>query len=202
MALDIYERVMNRLEEQDLRPRIEHAQVLSSRDIRRFARLGVIPAMQPSHATSDMYWAEDRLGPERIQGAYAWRKLINTDVIIPGGSDCPVEREEPLLQLYAARTRQDVSGWPSDGWYPKERMGGLEALKALTSWSAYAAFEDTRQGKLLPGYLADLTILDTNPVVCEPSEILAAKVLMTIVGGEVVWQDKAGQRAMRRQAAD
>ena len=189
VVLDIYERVVDRTNLRNLRPRIEHAQVLSNRDIRRFARLGVIPAMQPSHATSDMYWAEDRLGPERIQGAYAWRKLLNTGVIIPGGSDCPVEREEPLLQIYAARTRQDISGWPSNGWYPGERMGGLEALKALTSWAAYAAFEEERRGKILPGYDADLTVLDTNPVVCESRDILSTKVLMTIVAGEIVWRD-------------
>lgn len=202
MVLDIYERVIDRSNRRDLRPRIEHAQVLSSRDIRRFSRLGVIPSMQPSHATSDMYWAEGRLGPERIQGAYAWRKILNTGVAIPGGSDCPVEREEPLLQLYAARTRQDASGWPEGGWYPRERMGGLEALKALTSWSAYAAFKEAQQGKILPGYTADLTILDTNPVVCEPSEILTTKVLMTIVGGEIVWHDKAGLRAMKKRSAN
>jgi predicted amidohydrolase YtcJ len=202
VVLDIYERVINRTDRRDLRPRIEHAQVLSLRDIRRFARLGVIPAMQPSHATSDMYWAEDRLGPDRIRGAYAWRKILNTGVIIPGGSDCPVEREEPLLQLYAARTRRDTSGWPEGGWYPKERMGGLEALKTLTSWSAYAAFEEAQRGKILPGYTADLTILDTNPVVCKASEILTTKVLLTIVGGKVVWRDKAGLRVMEKQASN
>ncbi|MFC1546901.1 amidohydrolase [Candidatus Neomarinimicrobiota bacterium] len=202
VVLDIYERVMNRTEQRELRPRIEHAQVLSLRDIRRFARLDVIPAMQPSHATSDMYWAEDRLGPDRIRGAYAWRKILNTGVVIPGGSDCPVEREEPLLQLYAARTRQDTNGWPEGGWYPKERMGGLEALKSLTSWSAYAAFEEAQRGKILPGYTADLTILDTNPVICKASEILTTKVLLTIVGGEVVWRDKAGLRAMGKQASN
>ncbi|MFC1619133.1 amidohydrolase [Candidatus Neomarinimicrobiota bacterium] len=202
VALDIYERVMNRTDQRELRPRIEHAQVLSLRDIRRFARLDIIPAMQPSHATSDMYWAEDRLGPDRIRGAYAWRKILNTGVVIPGGSDCPVEREEPLLQLYAARTRQDASGWPEGGWYPQERMGGLEALKTLTSWAAYAAFEEAQRGKILPGYTADLTILDTNPVVCKASEILTTKVLLTIVGGEVVWRDKAGLRAMEKQASN
>jgi predicted amidohydrolase YtcJ len=202
VVLDIYERVIDRTGQRNLRPRIEHAQVLSNRDIRRFARLGVIPAMQPSHATSDMYWAEDRLGPERIRGAYAWRTLLNAGVIIPGGSDCPVEREEPLLQIYAARTRQDVSGWPGEGWYPDERMGGLEALKAMTSWSAHAAFEEERRGKILPGYDADFTILDTNPVVCEPRDILSTKVLMTIVAGEVVWRDQAALRTMKNRAAN
>lgn len=196
LVLDIYERAMAQFEGRDLRPRIEHAQVLASSDIRRFARLGVIPAMQPSHATSDMYWAEDRLGPERVKGAYAWRRLLNSGTIIPGGSDCPVEGEEPLLQIYAARTRQDTSGWPEGGWYPDEKMGGLEALKALTTWSAYAAFEDAHRGKILPGYDADLTVLSLNPVNSDPRALLSARVLLTMVGGEVVWHDKNGFRAL------
>ncbi len=196
LMLDIYERAMVPYKGRDLRPRIEHAQVIARRDIRRFARLGVIPAMQPSHATSDMYWAVDRLGPERVRGAYAWRQLLNTGAIIPGGSDCPVEREEPLLQIYAARTRQDSSGWPEEGWYSDQRMGGLEALKAMTTWSAYAAFEDSTRGKILPGYDADLTVLSVNPVNCEPRALLIARVLMTMVGGRVVWHDKKGFRGL------
>ena len=196
LVLDIYERVMARFEGRDLRPRIEHAQVIAAGDIRRFARLGVIPAMQPSHATSDMYWAEDRLGPERVRGAYAWRQLLNSGAIIAGGSDAPVEREEPLLQLYAARTRQDTGGWPAGGWYPEEKMGGLEALKALTTWSAYAAFEDSVRGKILPGYDADLTVLSINPVNSDPRALLSARILLTVVAGQVVWHDKAGFREM------
>ncbi|UCH10827.1 MAG: amidohydrolase [Fidelibacterota bacterium] len=194
MVLDVYERALAPFAEADLRPRIEHAQVLARTDIRRFARLGVLPAMQPSHATSDMYWAEDRLGAERVRGAYAWRQLLNTGAIIPGGSDCPVEREEPLLQLYAARTRQDISGWPEGGWFPEERMGGLEALKSLTTWAAYAAFEESTRGKILPGFDADLTVISVNPVTCEPHLLPEAKILMTIVAGQVIWHDKKGFR--------
>ncbi len=196
LVLDIYERAMAQYDGRNLRPRIEHAQVIARRDIRRFARLGVIPAMQPSHATSDMYWAEDRLGPERVRGAYAWRQLLNSGAIIPGGSDCPVEREEPLLQIYAARTRQDTSGWPAGGWYADERMGGLEVLKAMTTWAAYAAFEDSTRGKILPGYDADLTVLPINPVNSDPRALLSTRVLMTVVGGQVVWRDKEGFRGM------
>ncbi len=196
LMLDIYQRALARLKDQDLRPRIEHAQVIARRDIRRFPRLGVLPAMQPSHATSDMYWAEDRLGPERVRGAYAWRQLLNAGTIIPGGSNCPVEREEPLLQLYAARTRRDTSGWPEEGWYSDQRMGGLEALKAMTTWSAYAAFEDSIRGKILPGYDADLTVLPVNPVIGDPRALLSARVLMTIVDGRVVWHDKKGFRKL------
>ncbi|UCD37729.1 MAG: amidohydrolase family protein, partial [Fidelibacterota bacterium] len=197
LALDAYEQVLTQSQRVELRPRIEHAQVLARSDIRRFARLGVIPAMQPSHATSDMYWAQDRLGPERIQGSYAWRQLLNTGAIIPCGSDSPVERVEPLLQLYAARTRQDTNGQPEGGWYPRERMAGLEALKSLTTWAAFAAVEDSTRGKILPGYDADLTVLPINPVNCDPKALLDAQVLMTIVDGQVVWHNKQGFRRLK-----
>ncbi|MBA7711022.1 hypothetical protein ES703_119972 [subsurface metagenome] len=101
-----------------------------------------------------------------------------------------------MLQLYAARTRQDTSGWPEGGWYPDERMGGLEALKAMTTWSAYAAFEDSTRGKILPGYDADLTVLPINPVNINPRALLSARVLMTVVAGQVVWCDREGFRLM------
>ena len=197
MVLDIYERALARAEGLELRPRIEHAQVIARRDIRRFARLGVIAAMQPTHATSDMYWAEDRLGARRMSSAYPWRKLLASGAVIAGGSDCPVEREEPLLQLFAARTRQDTSGWPEGGWQPGERLGGLEALRTLTTGAAFASFADTARGKILPGYDADLTVLSTNPVNSDPRELLHTKVLMTVVGGDIVWHDRAGLRGMK-----
>ncbi len=131
-----------------------------------------------------------------MRGAYAWRQLLNSGATIPGGSDCPVEREEPLLQIYAARTRQDTSGWPAGGWYADERMGGLEVLKAMTTWAAYAAFEDSTRGKILPGYDADLTVLPINPVNSDPRALLSTRVLMTVVGGQVVWRDKEGFHGM------
>ncbi|MCK4578441.1 MAG: amidohydrolase, partial [Candidatus Marinimicrobia bacterium] len=147
MMLDIYEALATG-ENTDVRPRIEHAQVLARKDIARFGKLGVIASMQPSHATSDMYWAEDRLGARRVKGAYAWRSLLEKGATICAGSDCPVEKIDPLLQIYAARTRQDTLGWPSGGWYREERLGGLEALKAMTTWSAFAAFQENYRGKL------------------------------------------------------
>ncbi|MEE9162789.1 MAG: amidohydrolase family protein, partial [Candidatus Neomarinimicrobiota bacterium] len=192
LVLDVYERALAAVGGSGFRPRIEHVQVLARRDVRRFPRLGVIAAMQPSHATSDMYWAEDRLGPQRVRGAYAWRQLLDAGAVIAGGSDCPVEPEEPLLQLYAARTRQDTAGWPEGGWYPRERLGGLEALRTITTGAAYAAFADTARGKVLPGYDADLTILSANPVNSSPAELLRTRVLMTIVGGRIVWRDPQG----------
>ena len=197
MVLDIYERAMAGAGGHELRPRIEHAQVIARRDIRRFARLGVIAAMQPTHATSDMYWAEDRLGKKRVAGAYAWRQLLASGAVIAGGSDCPVEREEPLLQLYAARTRQDTSGWPAGGWQPHERMGGLEALRTLTTGAAFASFADTARGKILPGYDADLTVLSSNPVNNDPRELLRTEVLMTVVGGDIVWHNRTGFQRMK-----
>ncbi len=196
LALDIYERVTPQFEGQDLRPRIEHAQVVAARDIRRFARLGVIAAMQPSHATSDMYWAEDRLGARRVRSAYTWRQLLDAGATIAGGSDSPAEPANPLLQLYAARTRQDTTGWPEEGWYPDQKMGGLEALKTLTTWSAYAAFEDSTRGKILPGYDADLTVLSQNPVIGDPKELLSTDVLMTVLAGQVVWSNRPGWQAL------
>jgi predicted amidohydrolase YtcJ len=198
LVLNIYEELLRLYPGKDLRPRIEHAQVLAPADIPRFAHLGALPSMQPSHATSDMTWAEDRLGPGRILGAYAWRKLLETGVVIPGGSDCPVEREDPLLQIYAARTRQDASGWPPEGWYHDQRMSGVEAVKALTIWAAYAAFQEQYRGQLVPGHDADFTVLSVNPAVCNPPALLTARVFMTVIGGEVVWYDRKGFRETAR----
>ena len=196
LALDIYERITPQFKGQDLRPRIEHAQVIAARDIRRFAQLGVIAAMQPSHATSDMTWAEDRLGARRVRNAYTWRRLLDAGATIAGGSDSPVESANPLLQLYAARTRQDTTGWPEKGWYPDQRMGGLEALRTLTIGSAYAAFEDSTRGKIFPGYDADLTVLSKNPVIGDPKELLSIDVLMTVLAGQVVWSNQSGWQAL------
>ena len=196
IALDIYEKLLPPGKDHDLRPRIEHAQMIARSDIKRFGEMGVVPAMQPTHATSDMYWAEERVGPTRIRGAYAWKSLLETGVFIAGGSDCPVEQEEPLLQIYAARTRQDTTGWPEDGWYASEAMTGLAAARSMTTWAAYAAFQDSVRGKILPGYDADLTILSRNPVGSEAQVILKTEVLTTMIGGETVWRNAAAWRKL------
>ncbi len=195
IALDAYEAALAPWPGYDFRPRIEHAQIVALSDIPRFAKLGVIAAMQPTHATSDMYWAEDRVGAQRIKGAYAWQRLLEKGARITAGSDCPVEKEDPLLQIYAARTRQDTTGWPEDGWQPDQRLSGLEAAKSLTTWAAYAAFQENRRGKIIPLFDADLTILSRNPLTGEPQDILKTDVLMTIVGGEVVWKNKPAWKA-------
>ena len=170
-----------------LRPRIEHAQVVSAADWERFDALGVIPSMQPTHATSDMRWAEERVGAARVEGAYAWRRLSPATTSLAFGSDFPVEHPSPLDGLYAARTRMDKAGAPDGGWFPEQRMDGGEALAGFTIGVARAAREERERGKLLPGYFCDMTVLDVDPVTCDPADLLTAEVLMTVVDGVVVY---------------
>ncbi|MFH1746941.1 MAG: amidohydrolase [Planctomycetota bacterium] len=187
-VLDQYAVALSRRPAKDHRFRIEHAQILSLKDIPRFSKQGVIPSMQPTHCTSDMRWVEDRLGPRRVVGAYAWGQLRRTGVPLPGGSDFPVESHNPFLGLYAAVTRQDVEGQPAGGWRPQERMTRQEALRSFTLDAAYAAFEEELKGSLEPGKLADFIVIDRDVMTCEPREIIETQVLKTIVGGEVVYQ--------------
>ena len=191
VILDIYDKVLAETKpENSPRFRIEHAQILSVKDIPRFKRLGVIPSMQPTHCTSDMYWAEDRVGPERIEGAYSWRRLIDDGNIIPCGSDFPVEGADPLAGIYAAVTRQDQSGWPEGGWYPDQRMTIEEAVMGFTTWAAYAAFDELEAGAIVPGNRADFTVLDRDVFQISSAEILRTRVAMTVVRGEVVYEVK------------
>ncbi|MCI0531377.1 MAG: amidohydrolase [candidate division Zixibacteria bacterium] len=185
--LDIFEDVLKDKLSEDLRLRIEHAQVLAPSDIPRFAKLGVIASMQPTHATSDMYWAEERIGPERIKGAYAWRKLLNQDARIAFGSDFPVEGTDPLWGVYAAVTRQDHEGWPEGGWHPEEKLSVEEALGCFTIEAAYAGFAEDRQGSIQAGKLADFTILNEDIFTIPPTGILNAEVAYTIIGGNIVY---------------
>jgi predicted amidohydrolase YtcJ len=188
VALDAYEKAAAaepRAPEGGDRPRIEHAQVVAPDDFPRFARLSVIASIQPVHATSDMRWAEDRVGPERIAGAYAWRRFVNAGVRLAGGSDAPVETESPLEGLYAAITRRDRAGDPPGGWRPQERLSRPEALALYTSGAAYAAFEEAWRGRIAPGMAADLTVLSGDPLTAPESEIATIPVSMTIVGGRV-----------------
>jgi hypothetical protein len=167
----------------DKRFRIEHLQVISLDDIPRLARNGIIASMQPTHATSDMYWAEQRVGPQRIAGAYAWRKLLDAGVRLALGSDFPVEDVNPFFGLYAAVTRQDQKGWPAGGWHPEERLTLAEAIRGFTSDAAYAAFEEQSRGTIEPGKLADFTIVEGNLTTMPASELWNAKVVRTLVGG-------------------
>ena len=171
----------------DKRFRIEHAQVVALEDISLFEKYSVIASMQATHATSDMTWAESRLGPERVKGAYAWRRFLSLGVHVPNGSDFPVENPNPLWGFYAAVTRQDRDGNPPGGWQPDQRMTREEALRSWTIEGAYAAFEENAKGSLEPGKIADFVMLSDDIMRIPPSEILKTRVTMTVVAGEVVY---------------
>jgi len=200
IVLDAFDAALKRFPRADHRFRIEHAQVLSPQDIPRFALLGVIPSMQATHQTSDMRWAEDRVGPQRIRGAYAWRSLLNTGVIIPNGTDFPVEEVNPLLTFHAAVTRQDPTNWPAGGWYPEQKMTREEALQSMTIWAAYAGFQESMLGSLTPGKYADFVVLDKDIMRVPDTEILSARVISTWIGGKRVYEaTSAAHRLPLRQ---
>jgi predicted amidohydrolase YtcJ len=189
LVLDLFEDALKRtgLPGAQVRPRVEHAQVLDPADIPRFARLGAVAAMQPTHCTSDMDWADERLGPERLEGAYAWGSLLESGATLAFGSDFPVERPHPLEGVFAAVTRQHADGRPEGGFQPGQRLSAAQALAAFTRGSARAAFEEARLGHLNPGAAADLVVLDRDPTgLGSPSRILGTKVLLTMVEGEIV----------------
>jgi len=190
IMLNVYEKILQSSAKEiaSSRWRIEHVQVLQPGDIPRFKATGILPSMQPTHATSDMDWAEARLGPVRIKSAYAWRSILNTGANIIGGSDFPVEFVDPLLGIYAAITRQDKSGNPSSGWYPEQRMSREEAVKCFTQWAAYGAFQENEKGTIEAGKLADLTVLSKDIMKIHSKEILDAKVEMTVVDGKITYQ--------------
>jgi len=191
LALDILSKAAADAKVKDPRNRIEHAQILSREDIPRFAQLGIIASMQPTHATSDMRWAEQRVGRERIAGAYAWKSLLDAGAHLAFGSDFPVEDPNPLLGLYAARTRQDARGYPPGGWLPEQRLDGEQALLAFTVGAAYAAFAEEARGRLRPGMDGDFTALSVDPVGDPPEKLLSGKALLTVVAGRVAYRDKS-----------
>jgi predicted amidohydrolase YtcJ len=190
VALDAFESARDAIRqapEGAQRPRIEHAQVIAPEDFPRFAQYGVIASIQPTHATSDMPWAEERIGPSRIAGAYAWRRLKAAGARLAGGSDAPVESENPLLGFYAAVTRRDLEGKPPGGWRPGEKLSRAEALALFTSDAAYAAFEEAWRGKVEPGFAADLTIFSRDPMAVSEEEIPSIEVFATVVAGRAVF---------------
>jgi predicted amidohydrolase YtcJ len=168
--------------------RVEHAQIVDLADIPRFAKLGVIPSMQPSHAISDLFFAPARLGMDRLVGAYAWQSFLKSGCIIPGGSDAPVERGEPMIEFYAAVARKSIKGESGPGWHSEQAVSREQALKMFTIWPAYAAFEEQDKGSIEPGKLADFTVLSQDIMKIPPPEILKTRCEMTIIGGEVVAQ--------------
>jgi len=171
----------------EARFRIEHAQVMTLPDIQRMARLGIIASMQPTHATSDMPWAGDRVGPKRLEGAYAWRKVKKAGGRLALGSDFPVESDDPRLGLYAAVTRQDRNGQPPGGWLPGERLTREEALAGFTADAAWSLFLDKEVGTLEVGKRADLVVFGKDPMRVPERDIATAPVDMTLVDGQVAY---------------
>tara|TARA_B100000579_G_scaffold157903_1_gene128451 strand:+ start:1656 stop:3323 length:1668 start_codon:yes stop_codon:yes gene_type:complete len=169
--------------------RIEHSQNIKPVDQRRFVELDVIPSMQPSHAIGDLHFAVDRLGPERINDAYAWRNLIDQGLIIAGGTDAPVEIGDPRIEFYAAVARKDVDGYHGEGWNLDQRVSRLEALKMFTIWPAIASFEEDIKGTIELGKLADFSVFDQDLMHIPELKILESKNILTVVGGRVVYQD-------------
>jgi predicted amidohydrolase YtcJ len=192
IMLDLYERAfaavpLKQRAVAEPRWRIEHAQILSPADIPRFARLGVIASMQPSHAIGDLYFAPSRLGPERLAGAYAWRSLLDSGAIVAAGTDAPVEKGDPLIEFYAAVARKSLQGFADANWHLEQRVSRAQALKMLSLSGAYAAFQEKERGSIEPGKLADFTVLSGDIMTIPEAQILRTHVLMTIIGGEVVY---------------
>jgi predicted amidohydrolase YtcJ len=188
VALDVYERVLGDDRAGDHRWRIEHAQVVAPADIARFATLRTIASMQPTHATSDMPWAELRVGGARIVGAYAWRRMRDSGVRLALGSDFPVESANPMLGLYSAILRQDAEAKPAGGWYPDQRLTAWEALRGFTLDAAYAGFAEAELGSLEPGKRADFVVLDVDPVRSDPKAVREGKAIATYIDGKPTWR--------------
>ena len=188
IVLDVYARALGSDVDGDHRWRIEHAQILSPQVLPRLARMHVIASMQPTHATSDMPWAEDRLGPQRILGAYAWRQLRDTGAHVAFGSDFPVESVDPRLGLYSAVTRADPEGRPVGGWMPQEELTAFEALRGFTLEAAYAGFSEHEVGSLAPGKRADFVVLAQDPLAVPAAQLRTLTVKATYVDGKPVYQ--------------
>jgi predicted amidohydrolase YtcJ len=188
VALDVFEAVAKANGPRDRRDRIEHAQVVAPEDFPRFAKLNVIASMQPSHQTSDMRWAEERVGPDRVKGAYAWSTLQKGGARLAFGTDYPVEPISPMRGLYACVTRELPDGGPQGGWQPQEKISLDECIRAYTTGSAYAQFEEGKKGELKRGEYADFVVLSNDLTKVPPSEFVKTRVLRTVVGGRTVYQ--------------
>jgi predicted amidohydrolase YtcJ len=172
----------------DKRFRIEHAQIVAPGDFAKFKRYSIIASMQATHATSDMLWAGDRVGPERIKGGYAWQTFMQLGVHVPNGSDFPVEDPNALWGFYAAVTRQKLDGTPPSGWFANQRMSREEALRSWTIEGAYAAFEEDRKGSLEAGKSADFAMLSGDIMTIPAAEIPRTRVTLTVAGGKIVFR--------------
>jgi predicted amidohydrolase YtcJ len=195
IILDLYDQAFKAVppEERKIREprwRVEHAQIVDPADIPRFAKLGVIPSMQPSHAISDLFFAPARLGMDRLADAYPWQSFLKSGCIIAGGSDAPVERGEPMIEFYAAVARKSIKGESAEGWHPEQAVSREQALKMFTIWPAYAAFEEKDKGSIEPGKLADFAVLSQDIMKIPATEILQTRCIMNIIGGEIVFEDR------------
>ena len=193
LILDLYEQAFkavppNARKIREPRWRVEHAQIVDPVDIPRFAKLGVIPSMQPSHAISDLFFALSRLGIDRLAAAYAWQSFLKSGSIICGGSDAPVERGEPMIEFYAAVARKSIRGESAEGWHPEQAVSREQALKMFTIWPAYGVFEENDKGSIEVGKLADFTVLSQDILKIPEPEILKSRCVMTMIGGEVVFE--------------
>jgi predicted amidohydrolase YtcJ len=184
-VLEIYSELLE--EGNDRRWRIEHAQIIHPDDFGLFGTYNIVPSVQPTHATSDMYWAEDRLGAARMEGAYAYKTLLDQLGWIPNGSDFPVESINPLYGFFASVARKDHSGFPEGGFLIKKALSREEALRAMTTWAAKAAFEETFKGSIEQGKLADFVVTGRDIMTMNETEIPTTQVLMTWSGGEKVY---------------
>ena len=174
----------------DLRWRIEHAQVINQNDFDIFGANSIIPSVQPTHATSDMYWAAQRLGSERVRGAYAYKQLLQQNGWIPLGTDFPVEDISTFKTFYAAVVRKDAKGWPEVGYQTANALTREETIRGMTIWAAKANFEEKEKGSLEKGKLADFVILDADIMKEAPEKLLQIKVLKTFLNGEKVYENK------------
>jgi predicted amidohydrolase YtcJ len=188
--LDACEKAIEKNGRRDSRHRIEHAQILIESDIPRFAELGVIPSMQPTHCISDKRYIVKRIGEERSRWSYTWKSLVDAGSILAFGTDYSVEPLNPMEGLYAAVTRKDRMGEEGEGWIPEEKLTMEEAIKYYTWGAAYAQFMEERKGRIKEGYLADITITDRDLLSIPENEIMKTQIEYTITGGKVVYQKK------------
>ncbi len=190
VSLDVFTAVRAANGVRDRRDRIEHAQVVAPEDFPRFAELGVIASMQPVHESTDMRWAEARVGAARSRGAYAWSSMLQRGVRIAFGTDYPVEPVNPLRGLYACVTRELPSAGPPGGWQPQDKISLEECIRAYTAGSAYAQFEEGKKGQIVPGQYADIAVLSADLTRIPAPDLLRAKVVQTFVGGRLVYEKK------------
>jgi len=184
-VLRAYKKVINN--EKDMRWRVEHAQVVTPIDFDYFSK-NIIPSVQPTHATSDMYWAEKRVGSERIKGAYAYKTLLNKAGMIALGTDFFIEKVNPMYTFYAAVARKDLANYPEGGYRIEEALTREETLKGMTIWAAYANFEENEKGSIEVGKLADFTVLEKNIMTIPENEIPSVKVMATFIDGKKVYE--------------